>query len=941
MSLVFWRDAWAVVETLQAGPDTPSDAREMAVGLLRDDLLIQRYAFGFRRVSDPRWLPIFRQAGLFTSPPPVVTVEGGGRRASGWPILAYLREVGSSRPEECTEILSAISTNNWWVVAEALAIAVEIDDDSAIAPLLSLLRQWEKMEMQWTQPEVLSRALDRLASQQEGHSFVEGMFRIARRFIDDRSNHYELREVIPGIASRLEPHPVRGIADAVEEVFLSKAITSDWRPYLRSLDDTSSFEDPVELLVREWLTAIARELEAYGGFAAFRRAVRLLAAPSPLLRQMGLRALSAALAVAPTEPQALSLLAHLAHGESLTTTYEELPEFTRLFRERFELLDRPTQSKLLQRLVEQASSTEVLDRYYARDWLHALRAHLAARELLILEGLSSELGVPQDSFARLHASAGWVGPKSPVASMELASMPVPDLLGILSHVPIQVDNEWPYEGGSPEGLGRALQSLMRDRISDFWPHLGAFAEAAESAELLFYIAWGLRDVFSGAEERQPERLDSLIDFISIAARRAQSGELRPATTSWPGNQVGRGLADLMESVGDWLVRSPRCEQILDVLSWLLDSDDPSLVETQDDAWDPPSRAINSVRGEAVLAALKIRAQYWVPEDDLQRPILDGVSELLRLNVQGESSDAVLSSYGRYLPSLITYWREFFDESEAALLPTADSATQRWSSVFVTYLAFYGPHRRTAQELRGHYELAISRLPSLANSYLGKHADRLLMHLVALSLPRADDARDWAKLLHSALAVATPENNARAINDLCFAIEREGAEVASAWLLTFVSERTSTIGVGARRSRGTSPAFTPKQSNEPTALLRLLFAGRTPVQQCIGLIRSLVALGARSKLDEVVAYLVAVDSERSQSGVSTLLLFAEQEPLDGYMARVDEAKDLLRSYALAHPTIAWAVVNALGQQGAFTFDDVAREIALAVGDGRGSAVAPEA
>ncbi len=926
----FWKRAWEILSALQDGPQSGEEDVATVVAHSLRDLTLQRYIFNHRGFANPNWLRAFRREGLFAEPPQVETIESGGVRASGWPVLTYLRHAGPNYPIDCAEILLSIHSDNWWVLSDALAVAVELEDSLATRPILSLLRQWERSSVQWTQPEVLAGSIEHLARQPDVGVLVEALFRVARRFVDDPRNHYDLEELISELRTRIGEVRSSSVADAIEEVLQFKAAGTDWRAYSHGLDDRRSSDDALDLLIREWLDALETESKLRGTFAPFRRAARLLDHPVALLRQMGLRALGFALAGDDPEPQALTLLTRVCCREDLTSSYEDLPELLRLFREQMPLLDRTHQAELLQRLVDQASSAEQLDRVYARDWLYALRRHLSARELTVLDSLTQDLGRPREEFARPVVHGVWVGPRSPVTAEELATMPVPDLLGILSHVPVQPSVEWPIEAGSPEGLGRLLQPLVKGRIAEFWPHLGSFAEAAEYSVLIFYLSWGLRDAFASAEARQSERLESLVDFITVTVRRARAGEFRVVSDPrYQDDHIGRGIADLVESVGDWLVDSPRTDELVEVLKWLLESDDPPQTAPDEDTSDPPTLAINSVRGEAVLAALRIRAQFWGDDARPASRLAQEVSNLLELNVAAEPSPAVLSSYGRYLAAIVTYWRDFFDQHEAHLLPTQDELLPRWGAVFGTYLTFYGPHRRTAQRLRRHYELAVSRLPAIQDTFLGKHAERLVMHLTALALPRADDSPDWTSLLHDALAAAPAEVNTRAIHDLSFAIEREGTDVPAEWVLTFVSERTTALALERGTDRPMPSTPPTSRSNEMGALLELLFATRTPVQPSIGLIRSLMALGARPSIDDVVDYLSAADPEYSLSGATTLLLAVKQDVLNGYMARLDAAKSLVRGYATTHPSIAWQVVDAFGSRGAFAFEDVAREVATAL------------
>ncbi len=102
----------------------------------------------------------------------------------------------------------------------------------------------------------------------------------------------------------------------------------------------------------------------------------------------------------------------------------------------------------------------------------------------------------------------------------------------------------------------------------------------------------------------------------------------------------------------------------------------------------------------------------------------------------------MSNYGRFLAELVSYWPDFFREHEAELLPHGDDRIAIWEAVFTVYLIFNGPHRQTANILRAHYEFGISRLATPEESFFQKHGERLSMHLIALSLPRAEDSSDW-------------------------------------------------------------------------------------------------------------------------------------------------------------------------------------------------------
>jgi hypothetical protein len=472
-------------------------------------------------------------------------------------------------------------------------------------------------------------------------------------------------------------------------------------------------------------------------------------------------------------------------------------------------------------------------------------------------------------------------------------------------------------------LGQLLHSFVREHIEELWPHLGAIAEATEYATLVSFISWGLKDAFTGTAERGSEMLAQLVEFLIVSMRRSNDHEFRDDPS---GTQVARSIAGLLESLSKWIVVSDRDEEILLVLKWILESEDDSLVEGNSD--DPLFQSVNSARGEAVLAALSMRATFWrSAEQDESRMLCVGLSRLLSENVVNENSPAVLTNYGRYLAEIVDRWPKFYEINKDRLLPIGNHETSIWGAVFGAYLVFNGPHRPTATVLRSHYERGIELLAEPSNNFFDKHAERLLMHLIALSLPRSDDSFEWQALLHSALARAEPSTNVKAVRDLSFAIKRQGLEISTEWVVALVSARTDQLAADNASNTPREPysGSRPRQQNEPSALLELLFACGVQVQTAIGLIRSLIALDARPQLDEVVSYLLQTDLSLSQSGATLLLLVVQLDPFAEHLGGMEPLKGLVSSYAAAQPALAQQILEELGSRGYFEFEDVARQL----------------
>ena len=114
---------------------------------------------------------------------------------------------------------------------------------------------------------------------------------------------------------------------------------------------------------------------------------------------------------------------------------------------------------------------------------------------------------------------------------------------------------------------------------------------------------------------------------------------------------------------------------LSILSHLLDSPDPVPEdESEDDAAnsDPPDRALNSVRGQAMRAMMAFIG-WWIgagrTEDDVPPQFLELVTS--GLDPSHEPSAAVRSVYGEHVPRLHAYLPRWTSEHlEAIFGPSA-------------------------------------------------------------------------------------------------------------------------------------------------------------------------------------------------------------------------------------------------------------------------------
>ncbi len=270
----FWNVAWETEAALENGPgSTPGLTDQDVVGRLSADLVLQRFIFGYRGYSDPSWLSIFVDHGLFRATPQLERLNDGSLRAWSWPALSYLRAVAKDNHETVAQILLEISTDNWWVITEAIGVAATLEGSLAVSPLLSLLKKWQSLNIQWARSETLYAALSRIAQSGSPPSLVEAMTRIFVRFVGSPTEQYELTSLVTSIQDgEIWGSQVGEVADAVEAAFLH---TEQESPY-GGLARLRTSESASDLLTQLWLDAVSNEHVRSGSFHSYRRGSRNL-----------------------------------------------------------------------------------------------------------------------------------------------------------------------------------------------------------------------------------------------------------------------------------------------------------------------------------------------------------------------------------------------------------------------------------------------------------------------------------------------------------------------------------------------------------------------------------------------------------------------------------------------------------------------------------------
>src|SRR5262249_49795838 len=131
--------------------------------------------------------------------------------------------------------------------------------------------------------------------------------------------------------------------------------------------------------------------------------------------------------------------------------------------------------------------------------------------------------------------------------------------------------------------------------------------------------------------------------------------------------------------------------------------------------DPPTLALNTVRGAAMTAVMRYVA--WVRQNSEKRGTtvsLAEMSEVLvvlekHLDPTRDPSLAVRSVYGRWLPWLVSWDRSWVQSHLALILPRDERLAILWEAAWDTYVVFCPPYNETFKVLSEEYRHAIERI----------------------------------------------------------------------------------------------------------------------------------------------------------------------------------------------------------------------------------------
>lgn len=383
----------------------------------------------------------------------------------------------------------------------------------------------------------------------------------------------------------------------------------------------------------------------------------------------------------------------------------------------------------------------------------SIAAHLTASEIARASDLFNKELDSSYAPAPLEPTvlSGSVSDMSPVDFEEPAYSDPLTVIGLLKSSLVPSVLSETYKGDSiftprnAEGVGAALKKRVQSHVSDYLAHWESFVDCSMHVHYLFSFLEGIEAHLRDKVELDVQAIDRLFDMFRVITVRQKTDSL-PEEGRWLARWVAveRAIADILKHLllyhHETLLESKRTELIV-LIRYLLQSDDPSEVDESNDPNDLDHVAINSVRGRTA-EVLAILASF--DGEHLKHDVLQLYKEAI-LN----DSLVVKFTLGKHLA--VFYYRDHEDVAKVFkdIFPIEANKIGHFLAAWSGYLS--SPVRpELFSQLQEYYFYALGQVASDKPVKRGRTLDEGIATHIAVAFVRFNDIVYTAENKHPLL-----------------------------------------------------------------------------------------------------------------------------------------------------------------------------------------------
>ena len=754
---------------------TPKDVEQFRNGIPSNPV---SESYFFERVSSA-WLNVLSEGGLFKEPPNPV-----GGTVLIWPASRYLLRMSEEKPAEVWEIVANIpETENYHVNQDICDIILKMPIER-VMELLPTIRRWVEKPT-WVLFSLKLADVIIYIAEAEKETSLELLHTLLTLLPDPNETDNFL----------LPPEPRGKIGEWEYSEILEKTVPR--MVVVGGLDTLNTFcsvlEDAVKLSRKgeekgdsshHWRPFIEENSEYYHGIrddlinvvrdSAIQlidsHANSLTEVNSILQRQQSMIfhrvALYLLVRYSDADP---SLIAN-----SLTNRRYfdlDLREYRLLLTHNFGKLSHTDQATILAWLDGIEPDYYSDKRQWQIYWLTLIESSLPEKWKQTYTQLTKELGKPDLSmYEDRPIVSTYIGPRSPKAVDELASMSIEEIVTLLKG--------WrPHDefmSPSPEGLARNLEQVIASSPNDFARGARHFADVPPR-----YISALLSGIRSAVKERKQFEWHPILELCSQITHMTEPANIdRDSDLENKWSWTRKRIADLLRT-GFEVSQIPF--EFRDV-AWnalLPLTRDPDPSPEDDVRYSVSDRTLieqsyNTVRGTAINAAFSYF--FWVRRNlKSQNDTINfngfndtpEVREVLDERIQNDTSPMAWAVFGRYLPWIIGFDKPWVTKNLSRFFPIEPEREVFYNALWETYVVDCPPYNNVFDLLSPQYERAITRIGSRSDNPLPMRDpdQRLAEHLITFYQRGLIDLREPDGMLVQFYSVASDDLCAGAIRSV--------------------------------------------------------------------------------------------------------------------------------------------------------------------------------
>jgi len=725
----------------------------------------------FQRLRNPLWIRPLADKGMFSHPPSVQEMPGGGRLSPNWPQSRYLSNMASIAPDAVSEVITKIETANWSIGSDFIRAVRDMPAKYA-ASLVDKIGEFAKSPYLDYAIDDVGQIIANLASagyvaaamKLAAHSYSIDSSEVSPRGRDGDYYRWDslLETVIPSLLPRC-PSELMALLDtwlrqtmetAEEGPADCDAVSYIWRPAIEDHEQNNDSVLPAKLV--QCLRIACEDAVRSGQLPAAAVIGRFTESDSQVRRRLQIHL------TAEFRDQAPDFARNTMLDRALFEDYAVKHEYARLMNCGWHLLEGHERQTWLG-WVEAGPSDQDAEPhadYWKFRRLHWIREHLEGEWKLFYDRMYGEHGSPSLADLNVEFTSRWGYGESPMTVEQLQAMSFAEATRAVAEWRPQEPRGW--EQPSPEALLQTYKHFIAANPQEASGH--ALLLKKRGPRVVHAYLEAMRAAIKEGTTVELDAVLALAQAVVDNSDRSEAASTRGATWDRCRDLIADLIEDACDATTSGGVRTysvDRAEQMIEIITRLLDK--PPRVNFPYEDRDPRVTdwmlvGINSARGlamQSLVAHIEWRAVSL--GGDLQEQSFEGglqqmpdVRELLESQLsRSDPSASERCGFGLRLGLLVWLDRPWLESHIAEIFDLGDPPNPLGWAAWSCFLSRSRPHRVFYELLEGQFSYAVASAKDLpdGSDLTFDPSKRLAEHMLVL-YGRGDMGQDLDSALES-------------------------------------------------------------------------------------------------------------------------------------------------------------------------------------------------